>query len=554
MSSRIGYRYKIIKCLLRYAAGVKRFWITLFIVSTVMLGLELVAPVLYKILINDVILRGELYKLAVVVIGYLSIYFANLLANNIMLYAKYTLYNTVLLRIRRKILITFFERPFSEYERLNVGELKMNIDDDTEQIKDFVGAQTVEYLIALIKVLGCIVILFSINKVIALLAFMTIPLTLIMDRVLSTYEKRVQDAMRDNRQKMLSWLHESVTGWKEIKALNLAKYEQRRYYQYLHKDMHAFAEWINYWTTRVLVIPKIKNEFFLQFGLYLIGGVLIVKHKLTIGDLLVFAVYYGMLFSAVQLVSKSDADLHTKSPYIDRLLSNLENAEKIKKQGVIPDSSNTIVFSNVSFSYTETDGAVLRDFSLTINKGDRVAIVGKSGCGKTTLLKLITGMLTPTSGQVLFSGIDLHNIDMQTMHDRIGFVMQENVLFNTTIRENLYYGKNDACENELIEVCQNAGIWDFVAGLPDGLDTVIGEKGVKLSGGQRQRIVLARVFLQDVDVYIFDEAISALDQFSENIVQDAIRNIAKDKTIIVVAHRESSIKLCDRVVHIPNTN
>ena len=554
MSDRISYRYKIIKCLMRYTVGVKRFWIMLFGVSLAILGLELMAPILYKILINEVILGKELYKLGLVITGYLLIYLFDVLAKNIMLYAKYTLYNTVLLRIRQRILNTFWEYSFAEHEKLSVGELKMNIDDDTEQIKDFVSVQTVEYLIAFTKVLGCITILFSINKVIALLALVIIPLTLVMDSVLSTHEKKVQDTMRDNRQLMLSWLHEAVTSWKEIKALNLAKHEQRRYYQYLHKDMHAFAEWINYWTTRVLVIPKIKNEFFQKFCLYLIGGVLIVKHKLTIGDLLVFAVYYGMLFNAVNEVSKSDADLHTKRPYIDRLLSNLEDAEKFKKQGIIPDSSNTIEISNVSFSYTETDRIVLKNFSLKISKGDRVAIVGKSGCGKTTLLKLITGMLTPTSGQVLFSGIDLQNIDMQAMHRRIGFVMQENILFNTTIRENLYYGKNDACENELIEACKKAGIWDFISSLPEGLDTVIGEKGVKLSGGQRQRIVLARVFLQEVDVYIFDEATSALDQFSESIVQDAIHNIAKEKTIIVVAHRESSIKLCDRIVHIPNIN
>ncbi|MBE5893850.1 MAG: ABC transporter ATP-binding protein [Lachnospiraceae bacterium] len=554
MSSRIGYRYKIVKCLLGYAAGVKRYWITLFIVSAVMLGLELAAPILYKILINEVILRGELYKLTTVIIGYLLIYFSNVLANNIMLYVRYTLYNTVLLRIRQKILTTFFERPFSEYEKLSIGELKMNIDDDTEQIKDFANVQTVDYLIAFIKVLGCIAILFFINKVIALLAFITIPLTFIMDRVLSAREKKVQDAMRDNRQQMLSWLHESVTGWKEIKALNLAKYEQRRYYQYLHKDMHAFANWINYWTTRVLVVPKIKNEFFLQFGLYLVGGVLIVNRKLTIGDLLVFAVYYSLLFSAVQTVSKADADLHTKRPYIDRLLFNLQIAENVPKQGIIPDESNSIALSNVSFSYPDTDKLILKDFNLSINKGERIAIVGKSGSGKTTLLKLITGMLDPTSGKVMFSGIDLKNIDMQVMHERIGFVMQENILFNTSIRENLFYGKNNACENELIEACKSAGIWKFIISLPEGLNTIIGEKGVKLSGGQRQRIVLARLFLQDVAVYILDEATSALDQFSENIVQDAINNIAKDKTIIVVAHRKSSIKLCDRVVHIPEIN
>jgi len=232
----------------------------------------------------------------------------------------------------------------------------------------------------------------------------------------------------------------------------------------------------------------------------------------------------------------------------------LQIAENVPKQGIIPDESNSIALSNVSFSYPDTDKLILKDFNLSINKGERIAIVGKSGSGKTTLLKLITGMLDPTSGKVMFSGIDLKNIDMQVMHERIGFVMQENILFNTSIRENLFYGKNNACENELIEACKSAGIWKFIISLPEGLNTIIGEKGVKLSGGQRQRIVLARLFLQDVAVYILDEATSALDQFSENIVQDAINNIAKDKTIIVVAHRKSSIKLCDRVVHIPEIN
>ena len=130
----------------------------------------------------------------------------------------------------------------------------------------------------------------------------------------------------------------------------------------------------------------------------------------------------------------------------------------------------------------------------------------------------------------------------------MGYVMQENLLFNTTIRENLIYGKSGASENDMIEACKKAYIYDFIEGLPNGLDTVIGERGIKLSGGQRQRIVLARLFLRDVDIFIFDEATSALDQYSENIVHDAIKNIAQDKTIIVVAHRESSIRLCDRKI------
>lgn len=166
------------------------------------------------------------------------------------------------------------------------------------------------------------------------------------------------------------------------------------------------------------------------------------------------------------------------------------------------------------------------------------------------MLKLITKMLEPTSGSVSFSGVKLGEINLSEMHSRLGFVMQENLLFNTSIRENLLYGKEESTDKELIEACEKAYIYDFIKRLPNGLDTVIGEMGVILSGGQRQRIVLARLFQRNVDVFIFDEATSALDQYSENIVHDAIRNISKDKTIIIVAHRESSIELCDRKIAI----
>ena len=172
--------------------------------------------------------------------------------------------------------------------------------------------------------------------------------------------------------------------------------------------------------------------------------------------------------------------------------------------------------------------------------------MGKSGCGNTTVLKLMMGMLTPGKGRVFFAGADVREIDLTAMHGRIGFIMQESMLFNASIRENLRYGKEDATDEEMEAACRKAFIYDFIRGLEDGLDTVIGERGVRLSGGQRQRIVLARLFLRNVDVFVFDEATSALDQYSESVVYDAIRNIARDKTIIIVAHRESSVALCDR--------
>ena len=159
-------------------------------------------------------------------------------------------------------------------------------------------------------------------------------------------------------------------------------------------------------------------------------------------------------------------------------------------------------------------------------------------------------MLEPTSGNILFGNYNIKQISLQAVHRKVGFVLQENLLFNTTIHENLLYGDESATEADMQKACKRAFIDEFIDGLPDGYETVVGEKGIKLSGGQKQRLVLARLFLRDVDMFIFDEATSALDQHAENEVQQAIKGIGRDKTIIVVSHRVSSLNLCDRLIYL----
>lgn len=550
MEKQMRYRWKVLSNLYPYAEGVKRYWWCLLVVSSLVLGIELTTPVFYKTFVNDVIIMSNLSKMRFVVTGYIILYFIGTLVSYIRNYAKYKLTNKILYRIRKKILNTCFEIPFSEYDNLSIGDLKMRIDDDTEHIKDFLNTQTIDYIVSNFMIIINFLILMSINWVLALYSIIVIPLTFWIDNRISKREKAILDIRRENQQKMSSWLHASVQGWREVKALNLWKHESKLFYHFLHTEMICFAKWINYWTARNLIIPKIKNECFMQFGLYLIGGLLIIKGELNIGELLVFSVYYSLLSNGIQSVSTADADLQSKMPYIDRLIESLNYTVDEKNDGIIPDDSNIIKLKNVSFVYPNTQKRVIDNLNLVIEKGERIAIIGKSGSGKTTLLKLITGMLVPTSGQISFSGVDLQHIDMIAMHKKMGFVMQENILFHTSIKDNLLYAKSDATEEELIKVCKMACIYDFIKELPKGWDTVIGEKGIKLSGGQRQRIVLARLFLQDVDIFIFDEATSALDQMSESIVHDAINNIAREKTIIVVSHRESSLSLCDRIIKI----
>lgn len=551
MFKKLKYRITVVTKILPFTTGIKKFFVLSFILSVFSMVLGFVNPIFYKIFIDDVILAGEFSKILIVISGYLGIFFIRVIIGYLKNYSNYTLINNTLYRVKLKIWKDLFKFPFSIYETQSVGDMKMRLDDDTGQIKNFAGYQTADYIINIITLIFSLVLLVIIDWRLSLFSVIIIPFTFWFDHIISKKEGVLKNSNRENDQKMSSWLHASVQSWREVKALNLEYYQRRRFIKFLHNYAIYFSKWINYWTARVLVIPKIKDQFIMQFSLYFIGGLLIINGDMKIVDLILFATYYAMLSGAVKSVSSMDSELQSNMPFTNRLMVQLEAKEAVDNNaGIYPDDSNIISLENVSFTYPKTKNEVLHNFSLIINKGERIALTGKSGCGKTTTLKLITGMITPTKGKVSFSGVDLKEINLEAMHKKIGFVMQENTLFNTSIRENLLYGKLEATDEELYEACEKAYILDFIRAQPKGFDTVIGEKGIKLSGGQRQRIVLARLFLRNVDVFIFDEATSALDQHSENIIQEAISNIATDKTIIVVAHRDSSMKLCDRRIQI----
>ena len=510
--------------------------------------LGFVNPLFYKIFIDDVILNGQFNKMFVVAGGYLGIFGISILIEYLKNYANYKLVNTTLYRVKLKIWQGFLKLPFAVYETSDIGDMKMRLDDDSNQVGNFASYQTIDYLISYVTLVISLVLLFIIDWRLALFSVITIPLTFWVDHLLSKRESNLNNSNRENDQKMSTWLHSSVQGWREIRTLNLEKSQERQFVRFLHNFALYFGKWINYWTARVLVIPKIKDEFLMQFGLYFVGGLLIMNGELKISNLLLFAMYYGVLSNAVQTVSSTDAELQSSEPYVNRLLESINKEDCSAERGIIPDDTNVIELKDVSFTYHNNEKEIVSGLNLRIGKGEHVAITGKSGGGKTTLLKLITGMVEPTSGAVYFSGISLRDINLEVMHSRIGFIMQENVLFNTTIRENLLYGKENASELELRDACERACILSLIEGLPDGFESIIGERGIKLSGGERQRIVLARLFLRNVDIFIFDEATSALDQYSENIIYDTIKKVTKDKTIIIVSHRESSIELCDRQI------
>ncbi|MBO9609608.1 MAG: ABC transporter ATP-binding protein [Paenibacillaceae bacterium] len=550
MREKINYRLHVLRLLKPFAFGVKRFLLLSLLTGVLVMILGFVQPLFYKLFIDRVILERNFSLMPIVAAGYLTVFFVNLGLGYYKNYCKNRLVNHVAFRVKMNILRGYFKRSFSDYDRQSVGDMKMRLDDDTACISAYADTQTVDYVIAYATLVISACLLFLIEWRLALFSCAAIPVTFWIDHMIAKREAAVLNQQRENDQKLSSWLHASVQGWREIKALNLRKHEEKQFARYIHQYAIFFGTWINYWVARVLVIPKIKEQFLMHFSLYFLGGLLIIYGHFEIGALLVFMQYYGLLSGAVKTVSGTDAELLTTKPQSDRMMEELYRTAEQPIGKLLPGTGNKIEFRNVSFAYPDTGEPVIRSLSFSIEEGERVGITGKSGSGKTTILKLMTGMLVPAGGTVMFSGMRIEELSPEAMHRRMGLVMQENALFHTSIRENLYYGKNKATDEELESACRKAYIYDFINGLPDGMDTVIGERGIKLSGGQKQRLVLARLFLREVDVFIFDEATSALDQYSESMIHDAMKSIGQDKTIIIVAHRQSSLALCDRVIAI----
>ncbi|MBU0934193.1 MAG: ABC transporter ATP-binding protein/permease [Spirochaetes bacterium] len=540
------YRLALLKLLYAHAYGVRRFFGALVVVSGLALSLAFIQPLFYRIFVDDVIIGRDLPKLSLVLIGYLCCTLTGILLDYLKISCENSVVRLTMYRLKRHLLEIYMELPFVRIGQRSPGDMKLRIDDDMELFSGFGNVQVIDYVRSYITALVAGIMLFRIHWALALFACCAIPLTFFIDYRISLKEKLLIETNRINADAWQSWLLTSLQGWKTVKSLNLQRHEAAGFVRFAHNYALFFGRWINYWSARTLVIPRLKDEFFMKFAVFFLGGLLIARGNLSIGSLLVFSIYFDLLAKSIKTVSTCNAELRSNSPVYDRVLSEFTSAPERTSATKRPlHEHGSFSIRNLSFAYPGGE-PLFQNFSAEIRQGEQVAIVGKSGVGKTTLIKLMVGMLEPQSGEVLFNDIDVRSLDPMYLFDKIGVVMQENLLFNCSIRENLLLADEHAKPEMLEKVCALACIDDFIRQLPLGFDTIIGEKGVRLSGGQKQRLVLARLLLRKVEVILFDEATSALDQGSERSIFAAISRQELGKTCIVVAHRESSLEYCTR--------
>ena len=434
----------------------------------------------------------------------------------------------------------------------NQGDIITRMTSDIGGVERVISSTFTSILSNVITLVCAVVIMYQENWILATVGVLVIPLFVIPTRWAGKTRWTLTQEAQECNDEINGILNEtlSVSGQLLVKLFGKEAYEYGRY-----KSANKRMVKLNIKESMAGRWFFVLIHTFSSVGpmlLYLVGGILMMKYNadLTVGDITVMVALLGRMYGPVNSLLNIQVEWIRSMALFTRIFEYFDMPVEIqnKENAVVPaGAEGNIAFKNVEFSYNP-ERQILKNISFELKSGNSIAIVGPSGSGKSTIINLIPRLYDVCGGQVTFDGVDVRDLDLEFLRDKIGIVSQETYLFNGTIRENLLYAKPDATEEELLEACKKANIYDFIVSQEDGLDTMVGNRGLKLSGGEKQRISIARILLKDPVLFIFDEATSALDSISEKKIQEAIDPIIHSRTSILIAHRLSTILAADEIL------
>ena len=527
----------------------------------VLLGLLLIAiskaasfvsPIASRYLIDDVIVKKDLNMLKYLVAGVMLAILVQavtsfLLTKILSVQAQY-LISELRAQVQKKVLAL----PVRFFDNAKSGALVSRIMSDVEGVRNLIGTGLVQLVGGIITAVVSLTLLMKISVYMTLFTF--IPLTIFAIIALKAF-KIIRPIFR-NRGKINAEvkgrLTETLGGIRVIKGFNAEKQEEEvfeegveRLYENVKKSLTTTA----FMTSSSTFLLGVATTSVMGFG-----GYKIIQGTLTVGEFVEFMVLLGLMIAPIVQMSSVGSQLTEALAGLDRTeeLMNLEEeADEENRTIILGDVVGSMSFKNVSFSY-EKDKEVLHNISFDVEPGQVIALVGSSGSGKSTIAGLAASFLNPDSGTITIDGHDLSKVNLNSFRQHLGVVLQDDFLFEGTIRENILFPRPDASEEKLMEAVKAAYVDEFTDRFDKGLDTLIGERGVKLSGGQRQRIAIARAILANPKILVLDEATSSLDTESEALIQKSLGELTKGRTTFVIAHRLSTIRKADQILVIEN--
>ncbi|MCE2982839.1 MAG: ABC transporter ATP-binding protein/permease [Parachlamydia sp.] len=451
--------------------------------------------------------------------------------------------------MRNELFEHYQKLSFKFYDDHRTGQLMTRISNDTFDLAELYHHGPEDIVISLLNFIGAFIILLNINVKLALIALFFLP---IMGLYGFYFSRKMQHALRKSRDRIgdiNAQVEDSLAGIRVVKSFTNEAVEREKFQYENNRFIESRKE--GYKNEAYFYEGLITLTQLMTVAVVIFGAISIVKGSLDLADLLTFLLYTVILIEPIQRLGNFTRLYQEGITGFNRFMEVLEVEPDIKDTAEateLTDVQGSIEFRNVSFKYREGYEHVLKNVSLNVKVGEYIALVGPSGAGKTTLCSLIPRFYEVNAGEILIDGKNIKSLKLGSLRKHIGLVQQDVYLFAGTVIDNIRYGKLEATEDEIIMAAKKANAHDFIMSLPNGYQTDIGQRGVKLSGGQKQRLSIARVFLKNPPIIIFDEATSSLDNESEKAVQNALEKLIKNRTTIVIAHRLSTIRNAKRIL------
>jgi subfamily B ATP-binding cassette protein MsbA len=436
--------------------------------------------------------------------------------------------------------------PIGHYKKESTGSILSRVTNDIGSLQGLMGYTIKDLFVESMTVIALLAVAFYRKWDLALLAVTVLPAAFYGAGRLGKRLKKISKKVQQKISLITEYLTESFTGIKMIKVFNreddiIRKFRGKN--QDFYREIMRSQRLVEFTSLFMEIIGGLGTAFVLWYG-----GRLVIKGTMTPGEFFSFLAAIFMVYTPARRLAGVNNGIQQARASLERL-AEVECKEKEKEGDIsMPTIREKIEFRNVSFHYPSIKHDVLKDINLTIKRGEIIAIVGKSGVGKTTLVDLLPRFYDPSKGTIFIDDIDISKVTLKSLRDQIGVVSQDVILFNDTVKNNIAFGRPGAKEDEIINAAKAAYAHDFIMELPQGYDTVIGERGVRLSGGERQRLSIARALLKNPPILILDEATSSLDTESEKEVQRALENLMVNRTTIVIAHRLSTIRRATKII------
>jgi ABC-type multidrug transport system fused ATPase/permease subunit len=477
-----------------------------------------------------------------------SVYLADVLFSWLRDYLAGVIGAGIISDIRSQLFFHLERLSLKFHQEHQTGEIMSRLLSDVGRIQELLASTTLVLVTNVFMLVAILAYLLSTNWLLTVVAVIPVPLTIYFTRFYGFRLNRLATLIQESIAALSSRFQETLLSIKTVKAFGQEEREKSKVDGVLRTLTHSLVR--NSWMMSLAInvvnfINMIGPIVVLGWGVYLV-----VTGGMKLGELMAFYILLTFLYSPIRGLAETALQFQTGMASVDRVFEYLDIPPAVieTEHPIVPERfAGTVRFDRVDFAYSESNFRI-QDLSLNIRSGEKVALVGPSGSGKTTLVNLVLRLFDPGSGQVTLDGVDLRRLPTKFLRDHVALVDQDPLLFRGSIRDNIAYGKPEASDEEVKSAACVANIHGFVISLPEGYRSVIGERGVTVSGGEKQRLCLARAVLKNPKVLLLDEATSALDSTSEQLIQEALSQILKDKTAIIVAHRLSTVQHADRIV------